>query len=76
MDFGDPFEDSGVVGQRVPAIRFRIAGKVDLTAASIHDEYDFGVSWDRNRTVAYLEFIHTRKIDKKISQNSIRSYSS
>ena len=37
----------------------------DLIAASIHDEYDFGVSEDRNRTVVYLEFIYTRRIDKK-----------
>ena len=40
MSFGDPFEDSGVVGQRLPATRIRIAGKVDLTPASIHHEYD------------------------------------
>ena len=49
-------------------------------AASIHDEYDFGVSQDRNRTVVYLEFIYTRKIDKryaKIASDRIhREYSS
>ena len=40
----------------------------DLIVASIHDEYDFGVSEDRNRTVVYSEFIYTRKIDKKYAQ--------
>ena len=42
----------------------------DLIAASIHDEYDFGVFSDRNRTLVYLELIYTRKIDKKYANIS------
>ena len=61
---------------RLKMAKARSVFRTDLIAASIHDEYDFDVSWDRNRTVVYLEFIDTRKIDQKICQNSIRSYSS
>ena len=44
------------------------AAKDHLIRTSIHDEYDFGVSQDRNRTVVYLELIYTRKIDKNSSK--------
>jgi len=47
----------------------------DLIAGSIHDEYDFGVSKDGYKTIVYLKFIYTLKIDQNLRQNSIRSYS-
>ena len=62
-----------VIRKHLPPIRLSTN---DLIAASIHDDYDFDVSEGRNRTVVYLEFIYTRKIDKNICQNSIRPYSS
>jgi len=47
----------------------------DLIAASIHNEDDFGVSKDGYKTIVYLKFIFTLKIDQNLRQNSIRSYS-
>jgi len=47
----------------------------DVIAGSIHNEYDFGVSKDGYKTIIYLKFIYTLKIDQNIRQNSIRSYS-
>jgi len=43
----------------------------NLIAGSIHNEYDFGVSKDGYKTIVYLKFIYTLKIDQNLRQNCI-----
>ena len=40
----------------------------DLIAGSIHNEYDFGVSKDGYKTIVYLKFIYTLKIDQNYTK--------